>query len=145
MRVPEVPTQRDLSVLHTGASRTEVLAELGAPVWTEEHDQGAIDVFVFKQGYRKGVQAMRAIGLGAANLVSLGSKRSETDAALAAGAEVTVRVLYDETHHIDAVFVLEGEDALSRQQPLKSWLTAKPTQASPVRMSSSTSLRRSAN
>ena len=43
------PDYKDLSVLDVGGDRSNVVAELGAPVLAEEREGKKVDVFVFKQ------------------------------------------------------------------------------------------------
>jgi hypothetical protein len=83
------------------------------------------------------VQAVRALGLGTANLLALGTKRAQTESALAAGTDMTVRVSYDETHHINEVSVLEGEETLIRQRPLQHWLQSHSNEYRSARIASS--------
>ena len=59
VKATQQPGKKDLAVLSNGMARTHVIAELGAPVWSDERDGDIVDVFAFKQGYSKGVKAGR--------------------------------------------------------------------------------------
>jgi hypothetical protein len=62
----------DLNVLKAGHSRSEVLAELGAPINSEMRDGQRVDVYSFTQGQDGLFNAGRAIGHGAADFFTLG-------------------------------------------------------------------------
>jgi len=45
------PEKKDLSVLNIGTARSHVIAELGAPIISEETEDGKMDIYKFVQGY----------------------------------------------------------------------------------------------
>ncbi len=55
------PKQKNLSAITTGTSRGLVLAELGAPVHTQEINGEKSDVFAFDKGVSAGWKAGRAV------------------------------------------------------------------------------------
>lgn len=112
------PAKRDLAVLAAGAPRTHVIAELGAPVWTEMDAGRTTDVFSFKQGYTKPVKAARALLHGAADVATFGLWEvvgipAET---LADGQDVQLEVHYDRDHRVASVNTIKGRAALAGQE-----------------------------
>ena len=104
------PDKKDLSVLSNGTPRSYVIAELGAPSWSEEKAGGKSDIFSFKQGYSKGAKVGRAFFHSAADLFTLGmwevvGTPVET---IASGTDVKVTVTYDENDTVQEVNFLEG-------------------------------------
>jgi hypothetical protein len=106
---------KDLTVLSVGVPRTHVLAELGAPVWTEEGDRGTTDVFAFKQSRRRGVKALRTLSQAAINILSFGLAKAPPTRLNAGddGTDVKVEVSYDEKHNVQSVHFIEGVQALN--------------------------------
>ena len=48
------PEYTNMAVLHQGASRNEIIAELGPPILSEPKEDGALEEYYqFLQGYRK--------------------------------------------------------------------------------------------
>jgi hypothetical protein len=115
MQAARQPSKKDLTVLMAGVPRTHVIAELGAPVWTEERDNGTIDVFAFKQGYSKGVKAARAFGHAAADFLTFGLWEAVGTPMeiLADGTNMKIEVCYDATYNVEAVHIIEGQQALA--------------------------------
>src|ERR1700749_1418432 len=72
LKATQQPGKKDLGVLNQGMPRTHVIAELGAPLWSDERDGDIVDVFAFRQGYSKGVKAGRALIHGAADVATFG-------------------------------------------------------------------------
>ena len=104
------PDKKNLAVLSNGFHRSHVIAELGAPGWSEEKNGGRTDIFSFKQGYSKGAKVGRAFFHGAADLVTLGiwevvGTPVET---IASGTDVKVQVTYDQDDRVQGVEYLEG-------------------------------------
>ena len=104
------PDKKNLAVLSNGFPRSHVIAELGAPGWSEEKNGGRTDIFSFKQGYSKGAKVGRAFFYGAADLVTLGmwevvGTPVET---IASGTDVKVQVTYDHDDRVQGVEYLEG-------------------------------------
>ena len=114
MKATEQPNRKDLGVLAPGIPRNHVIAELGAPVWTEQRDGQTTDVFAFKQGYSRGEKAGRALVHGAADVATFGlwevvGVPFET---WAAGTDVQVEVGYDDRRMVESVTVIRGKEAI---------------------------------
>ena len=110
------PDYKDLKVLDRGAPRSRVIAELGAPILTEERDGRKVDIFSFKQGYGKGNKVARTLFHAAADVWTLGlwevvGTPVET---IASGKKMKIEVTYDENDrvekmdYIDKNYVLKG-------------------------------------
>ena len=123
------PGKKDVSVLSPGMPRNLVIAEIGAPVWSEERNGVTTDIFDFRQGYSKKVKAGRAMVHVAGDVVTGGLWEivgipAET---LADGTEVKVEVQYDFNRVVRAVHVIEGEKIVaSRADP--DWHPPQPVQ-----------------
>lgn len=114
MKASQQPAKRDMHVLSQGIPRTHVIAELGAPVWSDARGGETIDVFAFKQGYSKTTKAARALVHGAADVATLGLWEvvgipAET---LVDGTDVQVEVHYGAQQTVDRVVVIKGEKAV---------------------------------
>lgn len=114
VKATQQPNKKDLGVLSRGVPRTHLIAELGAPAWSDERDGRITDVFAFKQGYSKPVKAGRALFHGAADVATCGlwevvGTPVET---LADGTDVQVAVCYDEHGNVDKIDVIRGEEAI---------------------------------
>ncbi len=112
------PAKRDLAVLAAGTPRTHVIAELGAPIWTEAGAGQTTDVFSFKQAYTKPVKAARALLHGAADVATFGLWEvvgipAET---LADGTDVQLEVHYDRDQRVASVGTIKGRAALAGQE-----------------------------
>lgn len=112
VKATQQPDKKDLSILNPGVSRTHVIAELGAPVWSEQRQAGMTDVFAFKQGYSKPVKAGRALAHGAADVFTFGlwevvGVPVET---LADGTPVQLEVRYDGNGLVESVQVIRGRE-----------------------------------
>jgi hypothetical protein len=126
------PPKRDLQVLAQGTPRTNVIAELGAPTWTDPNSTPPVDVYSFKQGYSKGVKATRALVHTAGDVVTWGLWEvvgipTET---LANGTDVQLTVHYDENQQVRTVDVMKGEKVINPPKPF-AWARrkSKPTEA----------------
>jgi hypothetical protein len=118
------PDKRDLNVLGRGIPRTQVIAELGRPLWSEERGPTVTDVFVFRQGYSKSVKATRALVHGAADVVTWGlwevlGVPIET---VADGTEVQAEVRYDESRLVESVRIFRGKEVVFQ----RNFFTGKP-------------------
>jgi outer membrane protein assembly factor BamE (lipoprotein component of BamABCDE complex) len=128
------PGKKNLAVLSPGVPRMHVIAELGAPIFTEERANGTVDVFTFKQGYTKVNKAGRALVHGAADVATWGlweviGTPAET---LADGTDVKVEVAYDENRFVRSVTFFEG-DKVMRPGPLARFARrGDPPTAAPV-------------
>ena len=99
------PPKKDLRVLEKGTSRSMVLAELGAPVTTDEKDGKKVDIFSFRQGYTTGVKTSRAVFHGLADIASLGLWEvvGTPTEIIASGKDIKVEVVYDQNEKVDQV------------------------------------------
>jgi hypothetical protein len=122
VKATQQPGKKDLAVLSNGMARTHVIAELGAPVWSDERDGDIVDVFAFKQGYSKGVKAGRALIHGAADVATFGLWEVVGIPAesLADGTDVRVEVHYDRRQVVRSVEVIKG-DKVFEQPKLAAW------------------------
>lgn len=114
IKATEQPGKKDLKVLSPGTPRCHLIAELGAPMWTDERDGTITDVFAFKQGYTKGVKAGRALIHGAADVATGGLWEviGIPAESLADGRDVKVQITYDERRSVRDIEVLQGEDVI---------------------------------
>jgi hypothetical protein len=114
VKATQQPDKRDMKVLDRGVPRTHVIAELGAPVWSDRPDVASVDVFKFKQGYTKTTKAARALVHGAADVATLGLWEVVGIPAesIADGTDVQVEVHYAPDQTVDHVVVIKGEKAV---------------------------------
>ncbi len=105
------PHKKNLSVLDEGTPRNKVIAELGAPILTEEKDGNKVDTFAFVQGYSKGSRTGRAIFHGIADVFTLGLWEvvGTPIESIASGTDMKLEVVYDETDCVMSVTHLEVE------------------------------------
>ncbi len=113
------PDKKDLDVLRPGISRLAVIAELGAPIHTEQKDDGLLDLFVFRQGYSTREKSARAITHAALDVATLGAwelvgtpLEGATD-----GDELRALVRYDENQLVRDVNYMVI-DAMSGDIPI---------------------------
>jgi hypothetical protein len=101
------PDKKNLSVFSAGTPRSYVIAEVGAPAFTEEKDGQRIDVFAFKQGYSKGAKVGRAFFHGAADLMTLGMWEvvGTPFEAIADGTDMKVQVTYEQDRVTDVTYL----------------------------------------
>ena len=130
-RASQQPDKKDLSVLSRGTPRSRVIAELGAPVNTDHEDGKTVDLFVFKQGYTKGVKTSRALVHGAADVVTGGLWEvvGIPAEAIADGRDVKVEVTYDERRAIESMDVIEGQDVITPRRWFQRKNKSKPAAA----------------
>ncbi len=123
VKATQQPGKKDLGVLHRGEARTHVIAELGAPVWSDERDGDIVDVFAFKQGYTKGVKAGRALVHGAADVATFGLWEVVGIPAemIADGTDVRVEVHYDSQQVVRSVEVIKGEKLFQQPKHASLW------------------------
>jgi hypothetical protein len=114
VKATQQPDKRDMKVLDRGVPRTHVIAELGAPVWSDQPGDASVDVFKFKQGYTKTTKAARALVHGAADVATLGLWEVVGIPAesIADGTDVQVEVHYAPDRTVDHVVVIKGEKAV---------------------------------
>jgi hypothetical protein len=108
------PQRKDVNVLDRGTFRNTVIAELGAPAYTEVKEGKKCDVFSFVQGYSKGAKVGRTVFHGAADILTLGlwEVAGTPIEAIADGNEVKVEVFYDANDTVERVNVIKGSDVL---------------------------------
>ncbi|MBI5047060.1 hypothetical protein HZC07_05015 [Candidatus Micrarchaeota archaeon] len=99
------PDYKDLNVLNKGTPRSRVVAELGAPILTEERESKKVDVFSFKQGYGKGNKTVRALFHAAADVWTFGLWEIIGTPAegIASGRKIKAEVTYDAKENIEKV------------------------------------------
>lgn len=109
------PPKKNLNVFEKGTSRTDVLAELGAPVVTEQKDGKKVDLFKFRQGYTKGVKVSRAVFHGVADVFTLGLWEvvGTPTEMIADGKEMKVEVQYDKDDKVEQTTMLEPKPTKS--------------------------------
>jgi hypothetical protein len=113
-KATQQPDKKNLTVLTPGTPRSHVIAELGAPLWSEERDGNRVDLFAFRQGYRKSTKAGRALVHGAADVVTGGLWEVVGIPAesLADGRDVKIEVTYDRLRGVQSIEVIEGEKVI---------------------------------
>jgi hypothetical protein len=114
IKASQQPPKRNMAVLDSGVPRTHVIAELGAPVWSEQRGVHTVDVFTFKQGYTKTTKATRVVVHGVADVATFGLWEivgipAET---IADGTDVQVEVYYGPQQMVEHVKVIKGEKAV---------------------------------
>jgi len=99
------PAKKDLTVLDKGTSRTEVIAEFGAPEWSGEKEGKTVDIFKFAQGYSKGAKVGRAFFHGAADIWTLGLWEVIGTPAemIADGKNMKLEIVYDADDNVEIV------------------------------------------
>jgi hypothetical protein len=103
------PSRKDVALFSQGIPRSLVLAEVGPPIVTEMKGGKRVEVFAFTQGYSKAARVSRAIGHGAADVLTLGLWEvvgTPTEAAFN-GSRVAYEVTYDATDRIESVTPLK--------------------------------------
>ena len=116
MKATQQPDRKNLDVLSKGTPRTHVIAELGAPVWSDSKDGGTTDVFAFKQGYSRWNKAGRAMFHGAADVATFGlwevvGTPVET---IADGKDMKLQVSYDTEQKVRDIEVIKGADLIPK-------------------------------
>ena len=131
-KASQQPDRKNLSVLKPGTPRTHVIAELGAPIWSERNGDGSTtDVFAFKQGYSKGAKTGRALFHGAADVVTGGlwEVAGIPIETVADGTDVRLVVTSEANGCLVKVDPVKGGDAINPQP-----LFARRKQASKTSM-----------
>lgn len=120
IKATEQPSKKNLSVLSPGSKRTHVIAELGAPTWSDERETGATDVFTFKQGYAKETKAARALAHGAADVATLGLWEvvGIPFESIADGTDVQLEVHYGADQRVTDVHVIKGDHVVNPKPTL---------------------------
>lgn len=107
------PENKDLSVLEKGTDRFEVIAELGQPLMTENDEEGhKVDLFKFKQGQNAAAKAGKGVVYGVMAVGTLGLSEvftSPLEGSVGGGAEMQVKVVYNDQNQVDGVNVLKDE------------------------------------
>ena len=131
VKATQQPGKKDLGVLSAGTPRTHVIAELGAPTWSDERGDDIVDVFAFKQGYTKGIKAGRALIHGAADVATFGLWEVVGIPAemLADGTDVRVEVHYDPRQAVRSVEVIKGEQVFEPPKLVAWWQRHKTMKA----------------
>jgi len=107
------PESKDLSVLEKGTDRYEVIAELGQPLMTENDEDGhKVDLFKFMQGQNAAAKAGKGVVYGVMAVGTLGLSEvftSPLEGSVGSGAEMQIKVVYNDQNRVDAVNVLKDE------------------------------------
>ena len=105
------PSQKNMGLLTAGVPRSNIIAEFGAPVTSEEKDGLKVDIYRFRQGYSQGAKAARAVTHGAADVLTLGLWEvigTPTEATFN-GKDVAVKITYDSEDKIKEVVYLSSK------------------------------------
>lgn len=97
------PDYKDLNALRQGVPRSKVIAELGAPVLTENRNGKKVDIFAFTQGYGKGNKTARAFFHAAADVWTLGLWEliGTPTEIIASGKKMQVEVTYNANDELE--------------------------------------------
>lgn len=111
-RAANQPSQKDTTVLRSGISRDLIIAEFGAPISSEEYEDGRKEIYSFIQGYSKGNKAGRAFFHGAADVLTLGLWEIVGTPVEGSynGKKMTVRVIYDSENIVKSAETLSISD-----------------------------------
>ena len=105
------PEPRDLSVLNVGTDRLSVLAELGKPLVSDENKAGEqVDLFKFIQGQHGVAKAGKGLIYGVLAVGTLGLSEivtSPLEGAIGGGAEMQIKVTYDENDSVKKINILK--------------------------------------
>ena len=132
VKATQQPGKKNLEVLNPGTPRTHVIAELGAPMWSEERDGETVDVFAFKQGYSKGAKAGRALLHVTGDVLTWGLWEIVGIPAesLADGSDVKVEITYDHDRNVKSLDVIAGQDVITPRRWFRR--KSKPAKTPPV-------------
>lgn len=99
------PRAHDLTVLKEGTLRHRVIAELGAPLHSEEKEGRQIDIFKFIDGYSTAARSSRSFIHGAMNIGTFGlwDIIGQPIEGGFSGKEVKIKVEYDEDDRVSFV------------------------------------------
>ena len=141
-KATQQPSKKNLGVLAPGTPRSHVIAELGAPLWSEERDGARVDLFSFKQGYHKATKAGRALVHGAADVATGGLWEvvGIPAEALADGSDVKVEVTYDDRRAVKTVDCIEGQKILTPRRLFARKRKAAETPAEEIPLTASAKL-----
>jgi hypothetical protein len=111
-RAANQPSAKDTSVMSQGVHRDHLIAEFGAPISSEQLEDGRKDIYSFIQGYSKGNKAGRAFFHGAADLLTIGLWEIVGTPVEGTfdGKRMNVRVIYDENDLVKSSEVLSVSD-----------------------------------
>lgn len=112
------PKAKDLSVLTPGTVRGNVIAELGAPIWSGDKNGDKADVFKFTQGYSTGAKAARAVFHGVSDFFTLGLWEvvSTPGEMIFSGTEMKLEVTYDKDDKVKTVTNLETGKSIEQTE-----------------------------
>jgi hypothetical protein len=123
------PKAKDLSVLNPGTLRGNVIAELGAPIWSGDKNGDKADVFKFTQGYSTGAKAARAVFHGVSDFFTLGLWEvvSTPGEMIFSGTDMKLEVTYDKDDRVKSVTNLETGKSVQEPEtkPDKNLVDAK--------------------
>jgi outer membrane protein assembly factor BamE (lipoprotein component of BamABCDE complex) len=113
------PAKKNLAVLKPGTPRDLIIAELGAPVFSETTPEGKKDIYTFVQGYGKLNKASRALFHGTADLFTAGIWEVVGTPVEGAfdGKKISVRVLFDQSERVKESKTLSVEDPKKKPVP----------------------------
>lgn len=99
------PEKRDLSVLTSGTSRSEILAELGQPLTSRLVGMNRVDLFTFTQGYSKEAKVGRAFAHGTLDAATGGvwEIAGTPTEAVFSGKKLSYEVTYDRGDRVQRV------------------------------------------
>lgn len=125
------PRKRDLDVLEPGTPRSKVVAELGAPVMTDQRQGRVMDVFSFRQGYAKTTKTARALFHGTASAATLGlwEVLGTPTEGVFDGREIQLEVYYDSMGRVEFVEPLNSgvkPKRLKHRPPPEARLPVQP-------------------
>ena len=112
------PEKKDLSVLSEGTPRSHVIAEIGAPIHTDDLENGKMDIYKFVQGYTKGAKVGRVLFHGAADVLTLGIWEAVGTPIemIADGKEATLEVYYGRDNRVKSIHVISGEEVIESHE-----------------------------
>lgn len=103
------PEKRDTKVFAVGTPRNVVISEVGMPVATKTQEDGCkVELYRWRQGYSGGAKAVRAVGHGVMDVLTIGLWEVVGTPAEAVmdGEMATYEVTYDEDECIKQVVEL---------------------------------------
>jgi hypothetical protein len=134
MMAARAPGKKDMSVLVPGASRSQVVAELGSPLQSNDGEFGPVDVFSFKQGYTPAIKATRAVAHATADVATLAlwefvgtPLESATQ-----GEDVQVEVAYDAANRVERIEYFAGAHLAKNGPTLAPWLRGEGTRQTAI-------------
>ena len=134
MMAARAPEKKDLSVLLPGASRSQVVAELGPPLQSRSDEYGEKDVFAFKQGYTLPTRVVRSATHAVADVATFAIWEvvgTPLEASLD-GEDVRVEVAYDDTERVRRIEYFAGAHLANGGPTLASWMRRKSVRQTAV-------------